>query len=268
MMSREKFDLPCTPVLEFFMLRRTLSRRVEHWAVGVSSHTQEFASGDKLPTISNMKVNVTASTGAAAAITGNPHNVLYDTESLFDPCATSAADKAHFRTFNGIDQWAVVTLNPGEAARSAVVVEAFFAGNDVEKQFWERLFKDFPSLRKPFTDELKSEFLQYYTSTLRVADDEEAVKALAENFISRQWEVNFITPTTQWRISEALSTAIEHHMNKNNKYERRAVRETLERITKIGLNTLATKPWVHESATSPLTQEVGAHRGWHEAGGW
>jgi hypothetical protein len=250
------------------MLRRTFALRVEHWASGVSAATQNFALGDKLPTINNSWVNVTKATGAAASVTGTPQNVLYDTESLFDPRATCAADKAHFRTYNGIGRWVVVPLNPDEASRSVAIMEAFFAGKDVEKHFWQRLFKDFPSLSKPFTDELKSEYIQYFSAALRVADDEAAVTALADEFITRQLEVNFIHPTTQWRISEALATAIELHMDKNNKYEKRAVREALERITKIGLNTVEAKPWSHESGTSPLTQEIGGFRAWHEAGGW
>lgn len=250
------------------MLRRTLSNRIEYFAIGVTGRTQDFAQGDKFPTLDNTRVGVVSASGQAAAITGNPNNVLYDSESIFDLRATSKADKAHYRFMNGVDHWKVVPLNPEESERCATALKEFFSGNDVEKLFWDKLFKDFPSLKTPFTDTLKSEYTNYFQQVVSVADDEAAVAALAEPFLVRQWAENFMDTATTWRIVEKLSIAVELHMNKSNRYEKRAVRETLERVTKIGLNTLASQPWVHESATNPMTLNVGGCREWHEAGLW
>lgn len=250
------------------MLRRTLTCRTSHFQIGVTARTQRFANGDKFPTIYNFATTVTESTGAAASLTGNPNSVVFDTESMFDLRATNAAEKAHFQVFNGVHRWTVTALNPEEGERSAKTLTEFFASKEVDKLFWERLFKLFPSLRKPFTDEVKGEFADYFQAAARIADDEAAVAALADPFISRQWEKNFINPSTMWRITESLASAVEAHVNKTNKYEVRAVRETLERVTKIGLNTLASKPGYHETVFGPLTCDVGGVRAWHEAGGW
>jgi hypothetical protein len=241
---------------------------MDYFMFTVTGKTQAFAQGDKIPQLDNTKVGVTSASGKAAAATGNPNNLLYDTESMFDLRATSAAEKAHFRFLNGVDLWKVAPLNPDEAQCSADALDSFFASKDVNKLFWDKLFKDFPSLKTPFSDALKTEYSNYYREVARVAEDDTAVTALAEPFLLRNWSQNFIDPATNWRIVEKLVAALEAHLSKNNKYEKRAVRETLERITKIGLNSLEKQPWMHESMSNPLSLEVGGFRAWHEAGNW
>lgn len=249
-------------------MRRTTLRRVEYYAVTVSGRTQPYAQGDVLPRLDNTKLAVSNPTGAAAAVTGNQSNPVYTTETMFDLRAAGALECSHFRYSKGIHSWKVEPLADGEAMRAAKSIESLLDSPKVDKLFWDLLFKDFPSMKKAFPEEVKKEFADYFRQIVSLADDDAAVASVAEPFLLKHWETTYINPTTMWRIVETLALAVELQMAANCKYEKRTTRQVLERVTKIGLNTLAKQPWMHEESTSPLFQEVGGFRAWHEAGFW
>lgn len=248
-------------------MRRTLRLR-DYWMYGVTSGSQEYGRGDCLPRTYNYRIPVSASSGAACATSGNGCNIAYTTETMFDLRAASGVEKAHFVHYKGISNWTVPLIASGEGVTAVTAFDGLVKDGKTESLFWEKLFADFPSLRLAFPDSKKTEYLTYFRSTMEVAEDEQAVAAIAQPFIVAEYEKNFISPSMQWRIAEKLANAIELHVSKHNRYERRAVREVIERVTKIGLNGLSKQPWMHEDTVNPILNEVGAFRPWHEAGMW
>eukprot|EP00331_Platyophrya_macrostoma_P030233 CAMPEP_0176440900 /NCGR_PEP_ID=MMETSP0127-20121128/20862_1 /TAXON_ID=938130 /ORGANISM="Platyophrya macrostoma, Strain WH" /LENGTH=250 /DNA_ID=CAMNT_0017825545 /DNA_START=162 /DNA_END=914 /DNA_ORIENTATION=+ len=250
-------------------MRRTQSRLLDYWVFGATSRAQAYTRGDCIPRTYNIDHPVTAASSDAAALTGNQNNVAYTTETMFDGQLAVAAEVNHFKTHKGVFNFVVPVLASGEGATAYKVVLSFLdIQADIDRLFWERLFKDFPALQKPFTEAKKAEFLKFFQSTMEVVDDEAAVTAIGGPFVLQQWQEAFITPAMQWRIAEKFADAVEIHATSVNRYERRAMREALERVMKISHNVISQQPWAHEQITNPITSDINSFRAWHEAGNW
>lgn len=244
-------------------------RSTEYWGSTVTGRTQPFAQGDVLPRAHNTFNGSSKAVPNSAALTGASHNVTYDSNSMFDVAAQLGAERYHNHSHNGVFTYRV---NPIDAGDSGKVVEVFdeliTQKTKQQEHLWGRLFKDFPTLKTPLNSALQAEILEFYRAACGAADSEAAVEVLATPFIEKLLVEHTIAPHMVWRIAEKLSDAVELLTTERNRYERRACRNVIERVTKIALNTLEKKPWTHPDAVDPMQMEVGGLRAWHEAGNW
>lgn len=244
-------------------------RSAEYWGMTVTGRTQPFAQGDMLPRTHNVLSGSKDAAPNAAYLTGSPHNITYDSDSMFNVEAQLGAERYHNLATNGVFAWKINRIDHGDAKRVVEVFDDLLTQQTKQQEYlWARLFKDFPTLAKPFQPSLQAEFLEFYRSACGAADSEADVSALAAPFVKRVLEEHYITPHTWWRIAEKLSDAVELLTSEKNRYERRACRNVIERVTKISLNTLGNQKWMHPDAMDPLQMEVGGYRAWHEAGNW
>lgn len=248
---------------------RTQRRFYEYWAFGVTARTQPYAQGDRLPLLDNRN-GVKGATGAAAGLTGNPTLPVYDSNNIFSEAAACELESKHYESMRGITRYKIDPIDAKEGVAAAALIVALLE-RDVENSlsflWWEPLLRDFPSLKKPATPDFRTEWQDFYVSALRVASDETAVRDLAAPFGRRQNQQHYIGYAMFWRIAEKLADCLER-APRASKYEKRAARTGVERVTKILLNTLADEPWACEMSTSPLHVDVSNFRPWHEAGNW
>lgn len=250
------------------MLRRSLRRlTTERWIFGISRATQPYCKGDMLPRLEN-EAYTTQTSGASAAQTGNPSLPLYDTETMFNVVETTDLERKQYNLFKGVSNYKIEPVGEGEEITTLAIIARMESEKKLDELFWGRLLKDFPSLKKPFTADLKAEFLQFYKSAIAVVHDEKAVTELGQPFIAKQWETNYINPQTFWRISEKLADSLDSFQSEHNRYEKRAARAVVERVTKITHNSLNNLKWVHNEVTDPNFMNMTSLRAWHEAGFW
>lgn len=248
----------------------TQVRRIEYWGVAVTGRTQPYAQGDMLPRLDNMKHAVNAPSAAAASLTGNQNGIAYDTSNIFSVEGYGAVEKAHYQVLRGIDRYKIEPLQEKEGAAAAALMRELMAPEveaSLDYLWWGRVLKDFPSLKKPATKAFRTSWEDFFMTSLAVAHLDAEVTAVARPFLRTQMQVNFISHAMVWRIAERLGDALEAAPQVS-RYEKRASRMAVERVTKLMLNTIADEPWAHADATSPLFYDVSNFRAWHEAGNW
>lgn len=274
---------------------RAQRRFLEYWGIGVTGRTQPYAKGDMFPRLDNMKNAITNPSAAAAAVTGNPNNMCYDSSNIFSVKDYSAGERDHYQPLRGVETHRIDPLPPGDAATVSALLQRLFAtpeshastafprpsnpdlpleGWALRELWWHKLLTDFPSLRTPATPAFRKEWEDFFLKTAEVADDVHAVQELSRPFILHQLEKHFINYAMIWRITERLADALEgmnpraRHQGVVSADEHRMAKVVLERITKLALDTLASQPWAHQETISPLHVEVSQFRAWHEAGNW
>jgi len=244
-------------------------RSAEYWGSTVTGRTQPYAQGDVLPRLHNVLTGQKKAAPNAASLTGSMHNVTYDSNTIFDVTAQLEAERHHGNSHTGVFNWKVNAIDVGDSKRVVEVFDELLTQTGKQDEYlWNRLFKDFPSLATPFQPALRAEFIEFYRAASALADSEADVAALATPFVQKVLTENFITAHTWWRVAEKLSDAVELLTSEKNRYERRACRNVIERVTKITLNTMNSHASVHPDAMDPLQMEVGGLRAWHEAGMW
>ncbi|EPY34503.1 hypothetical protein STCU_01553 [Strigomonas culicis] len=137
----------------------------------------------------------------------------------------------------------------------------------LNEAWWNRVLRDFPSLREPCTPAFRAAWQDFYVAALDVAHEDAAVTALAKPFLREQMQKNFISYAMVWRLAERLADAVCDAPH-TSVYERRASRIAIEHVTKLALDTIADEPWAHQDATNPLFVDISNFRAWHEAGNW
>lgn len=275
---------------------RAQRRGLEYWGIGVTGRTQPYAQGDMLPRLDNMKQCVAKSSTTAAALTGNPNIMAYDSSTIFSVKDYSAYERDHYQPLRGITTHRVDALTPGYASTVSTLLQRLFAvpdgdhginpskpranpdipvrGLNLRELWWTRLLQDFPSLKTPATPAFRLEWEQFFIKAAEVSENAKTVQELSRPFILQQLEKHFINYAMIWRIAERLSDALAamtrkaQHESIVTPQEHHMAKVVIERIIKLALDTLAAEPWAHQETSSPLHVEVSQFRAWHEAGNW
>lgn len=246
-------------------------RYLEYWGLTVTGRTQPYAQGDMLPRTDNTRIVVNAPSSAAASVTGNNCGIAYDSSNIFSVEGFSPLERDHYQPLRGLSRYKVDPLQQeGDGPATAELMETMRSGTaeaSLTELWWSRVLRDFPSLKTPCTPEFQRAWEEFYIKAASVANDEKAVTALSRPFLQEQLQKNYISHALVWRLAERLGDALNSAPS-SSRYERRAGRETVERVTKIMLNTIADEPWSSQDATSPLNLDPSNFRPWHEAGFW
>ncbi|KPI89790.1 hypothetical protein ABL78_1053 [Leptomonas seymouri] len=245
----------------------TQQRFLEYWGATVTGRTQAYAQGDMIPRLDNTRHAVNKASSAAASVTGNPAGIAYDSSNIFNVGGFSPLEKDHYQPLRGIATHKVEPLAASVAKDAAALLKDLIEEGLMEEHWWDHVLKDFPSMKKPCTPEFRNAWETFYVQACAVAHDDEAVMTIARPFMRTQMQVNYISYAMVWRLAERLCDAFDRAPEVN-KYERRVGRLTVERVTKLMLDTIADEPWANQDATNPLFVDVSNFRAWHEAGNW
>jgi len=242
-------------------------RHLEYWGATVTGRTQPYAQGDVLPRLDNTQSAINKGTSAAASMTGNPSGIAYDASNIFSVENYSILEKEHYQPLRGITKHKVEPLQKDAGPAVAALLEDLASEGVLEEYWWGQLLKDFPSLEKPCTPAFQKSWEEFYRAACAVAHDDAAVTVLSKPFLRVQMQKNYISYAMVWRFAERLADAMETAPDVT-KYERRASRLVVERVTKLMLDTIADEPWAMQETTSPLNVDISNFRAWHEAGNW
>lgn len=256
-----------TPFVPSLQIQR---RFLEYWAVGVSAATQEFAQGDMMPRVSNVRIPVNQPSTEAASVTGNQNNMVYDSSNIFHVTEYSPAECAHYQSMRGTTTHRIDAVREGDGKAMVQLMMDLTSPNAVvtlDELWWRVVLKDFPSLHKVCTAEFQKAWQDFYATAGALVHDKQAVRELAAPFMRTQMQKNYISYAMVWRLAERLADALEMAPAMT-RYERRATRVVVECVTKIALDTIREEPWAHADTTDPLLVDVSNFRAWHEAGFW
>jgi hypothetical protein len=246
--------------------RRALAvqmRRYEYWGITVSARTAPSAQGDQLPGLMNDAVAMKCDSDAQY-LTGGNYNAAFSDEQMYDvaKCVNRNARTHAFHV--GVQTY---NVDPVNAKEVEVTLEAWEGLGAEKTAVWEKVFKSYPSLKKPLDEETLAEFVAFYTAAIASAEDEKAVAALAAPFVKKMATTKFISATYWWRFAEAImDTLCDAPMQP--RHTKRSVRLVVERVTKISKNTINDWDWASDDMVNPYTTDVCGHRSTHEAGFW
>lgn len=222
---------------------------------------QNWAKGDRTGDFFN-ETDVREPVIDGMTLTGSNRNPAYDEETMFDRTKElQMLDNHYLHFFDNHQKWVIPEITEELVDKCVEMLRAVNSQN-----VWERVFKDFPALRKPLTADVQREFWGFYLDVVPHTADEELVAKKAAPFLVEMYETKYIQFHYWWRIEEAIVAEMEK-LPSVQEFEKHACHRTMERVTKILLNTLGSQPGMHSMLGSAF-QDVTAFRPSVEAGLW
>lgn len=239
-------------------------RNFEYWGLHIGPRTQPYALGEKVSASFNA-TGVLAVDNDALYLTGNNCGIGYNQEQMFDTTAELDRLRKHQLFYPFQDKYVLHPVTEEECAAVVKLIDVM--GPKGVSGTFRRLFKDYPSLAKPFDDATQAAVVNFFRDVIAVGHDEKAVATKASPFVMELYEQKFISWTYWWRIAEKLMDQIETLQETRN-YETRCTRMVIERVTKIIYNSFADLPWAHAELTSPYHFDICTYRAYHDLGLW
>jgi hypothetical protein len=209
---------------------------------GLDENTQSYGYGEYLGETHlscRRKGGAVSESSEALYLTGNSQLRAYSSDMMVEDMCLM--EKNWFGAkLKGNELWSVPTSTESHTAEMLALLEYFSA-----KEWFEQFFKNFPLAAKYYDQAAQEEIWGMFKQAIAVSHDDKKCADVVRDWYLKMYETKYLRPNTLWRMSEAL---MESMLKASwiQKTSQHVVKLTIEKITKIMINQLATAPWAHK----------------------
>jgi len=249
------------PVGRMLLPAALATRHYEYPGVGVTSRSQPYAWGDKLPDTNNYSA-INARDKDSMYLTGSHENPAYTIDMICSTEADVGRMSQRYSNFRGHTKYALDPVTDRQCEAAAELL----AATDVTK-VWAAVLKDYPSLKTPLDEPTQKTIIDFYAKTLPKAQDEAFVASLALPLMRRMLEEKCLSQPYWWRFQEHIAAQMTTQSARGG-FQNRAVHLVTERVTKILYNQFNELPWASDDYVAPHMMDICGNRAFHQAGFW